>query len=200
MRDSRLIVIAAEGSKTEKKYFEDLAFEFHNARVKVFVLKTEEDRSSPEHVIKLLDDFKADYIPEDDDLVWLVIDVDRWEKKKLAEVASLAKQKQYNLAVSNPCFELWMLLHHRSLDQYPQSTLQEFRENRKDGTNRTRLERELISILGQYNKSKPATKDFIPFVQNAVERARALDIQRRARWPNDLGSRVYRLVSEIMKK
>ena len=199
-RDSHLVVIAAEGRKTEKKYLVDLAARFHNSRVKVLIVDTEENRSSPEHVIEKLNGFTSEFSLEEDDTVWLVVDVDRWGEKKLAEVARQALQKHYQLAVSNPCFELWMLLHHRSLDQYTPDTLQEFRQNLKDGANRTRLERELVAILGKHNKTKPDAGDFTPHVEKAIERARALDTKPEDRWPNDLGSHVYRLVIQIIEK
>ena len=62
---------------------------------------------------------------------------------------------------------------------------------------RTRLEQELLEILGDYNKSKLDTSRFLPFVEKAIERAKALD-NSDDRWPQHLGTRVYLLVSKIV--
>jgi len=71
-------------------------------------------------------------------------------------------------------------------------------DHRKDRTNRTRLERELVAILGRYNKKHPDPNDFLPHLRAAIEQAQALDIHPDDRWPNDLGSRVYRLAVAII--
>lgn len=55
VRDCRLIIIAAEGRHTEKQYFSL----FHNPRVQVKVLSTEDDGcSAPNHVLARLDVFR----------------------------------------------------------------------------------------------------------------------------------------------
>lgn len=197
LRDARLIIIATEGQKTEKTYFEDLATESRNNRVHVKVLERNSTASSPEHILDLLDRFRSEYQYKTGyDELWLVCDVDRW-RKKLSQVAEKCAQKGYFLAVSNPCFEIWLLLHLRSLENYDKTTLDEFRTNIKTN-NRSRLEIELSNILGRYNPSNPDTTAFIPYVAIAIERAYHLDIQPKDRWPNDLGSRVYLLVKRIL--
>jgi hypothetical protein len=45
------------------------------------------------------------------DEVWCVLDVD--EHPKLHEARQLANARGIELAISNPCFELWLLLHFR---------------------------------------------------------------------------------------
>lgn len=202
VRDAKLIVIASEGVKTEKQYFEGLASRYINSRVKVYVLEREDVMaSSPERVIRELDSFEDEYPNlESDDEFWLVIDVDRWGDAKLAEIAQKCQQKNYNLAVSNPCFELWLLLHLRSLDEYSQETLNEFLENPRIGRERKRLGMELLKILGKYNKSNLNVDQFLPFVKQAIQRARELDTCPSDRWPNDLGSRVYLLAEKIIAR
>lgn len=201
VRDAKLIIIAAEGTNTEKQYFDALKVEYANTHVHVEVLPRLDTSSSPKHVLDQLNEFKKTYkIKPGYDELWLVIDIDRWGEGKIAEIARLTLQKHYELAISNPCFELWLLLHHRSLSQYTELDLQEFRTNWKDGTNRTRLGRELLSILGRYNKLNLAVQDFIPFVRQAIERSMSIDIHPEHRWPNDLGTRVYKLASRIVTK
>lgn len=94
-------------------------------------------------------------------------------------------------------FELWLLLHLTSLDDYSDEMKTELLKNEKMGGNRTRLEQELLKILGSYNKSKPDTAQFLPSIEKAIERAKALD-NSDDRWPQHLGTRVYLLVSKIV--
>ena len=48
------------------------------------------------------------------DELCLVIDRDKqsWTEATISEVAQFCHAKQYILALSNPCFELWLLIHH----------------------------------------------------------------------------------------
>ena len=201
IRDAKLIIIATEDTKASKKYFEDMVSPkyYQNPRVHVHVLDRTETASSPEHVIKMLHKFKREYSLRAKDELWLVIDVDNWESRSLSEVARSCEQKKYSLAVSNPCIEIWFLLHLRPLDEnYDSETLAEFEENKKVNQNRTRLEQELITILGAYNKSNLNTDQLLPYVQEAIERARQMDTSPRERWPNRLGTRVYKLAESIL--
>ncbi|OQA21093.1 MAG: hypothetical protein BWY63_01378 [Chloroflexi bacterium ADurb.Bin360] len=201
VRDPKLIIIAAEGARTERTYFEDMASPgyFYNPRIHVEVLERDATHSAPEAVLQSLDEFYRQYQLKEQDELWLVLDTDRWGTAKLAGIATLCYQKGYLMAASNPCFELWLLLHLRSLDGYSVETLDDFRINRKTG-DRTRLERELLALLGEYNKAAPKTEAFLPHVGVAIERARALDIHSEDRWPQDLGTRVYLLAEHIMER
>lgn len=107
LRDARLIVIATEGSVTEKIYFDA----YHSSKVQVKVVPSASGKSSPKHVLANLDAFKAAFELEDDDELWLVIDRDRWTPQALSSVAKRCVANGYSLGLSNPCFELWLALH-----------------------------------------------------------------------------------------
>jgi RloB-like protein len=97
-RDARLFIIATEGAVTEKQYFEM----FGSSRIKVEVLATGSDnKSAPKYVLDRLNSFKEQFDLHEDDMLWLVIDVDRWGGEKLSVVCREAKQKNYHLAISN---------------------------------------------------------------------------------------------------
>lgn len=200
LRDARLIIIAAEGERTEKQYFDGLVSPkyFRNPRVHVEVLPHLTTASSPNHIAGLLDQFRDQYRLNDYDELWLVIDVDRWQEQ-IAEIARVCQQKSYSLAVSNPCFEIWLLLHHRSLADYEESVLEEFRINKKTGS-RTRIDIELLAILGTYNKAKLNPDIFMPHIDTAITNARSADQSLDHRWPNGPGTRVYQLVESIFSK
>ena len=126
------------------------------------------------------------------------MDVDRWGEQKLSQIAQDCIQKSINLAVSNPAIELWFLLHRTDLDRYTQAQLDEFLANERMSNNRTRLEQEIVGLAGSYNKSNLKVSDFLPFVNDAIRRAESLDHMPTDRWPQTLGTHVYRLVGSVI--
>lgn len=197
-RDIRkLFVIVSEGTKTETTYFDDLAADERFNHPSVHVETVQAADSSPEHVLARLTEFNNEYELGDNDELWLVIDRDRWEIPMLSRVTQEALQKGFSVADSNPAFELWLLFHHRSLDDYTCKQLTELKANRRTGS-RTRLEQELISICGSYNKSNLKSSDYLPNVEAAIVNARASDVKESDRWLNQIGSRVYKLVDSII--
>ena len=192
-RDAKLIVIASEGQKTEKKYFNDLKDTYVRSSLHVEVLERSVSASSPSHVLAHLNKFKTKYKLGRDDELWMVIDVDRWKAQNLSDVAGKCRDKGFWIAVSNPCFELWMLLHLDEFDLYDYE-----QKNRLFHNSQNFIEREIRRILGSFNKSNPDTSKFLPHIENAVIRAKKLDINPNSRWPNSLGTRVYLLVEKIL--
>ena len=129
--------------------------------------------------------------------MWMVIDRDQWIEVNLAEVAAECVQKGYKLCVSNPAFELWLLLHIKDIDGYSAEEIKELERNDHVTPNRTRLDQELLCLLGSYNKNNLNMEHFFPGISHAVDRARALDANPTDRWPRSLGTRVYLLVEKI---
>lgn len=193
------IVIASEGENTEPHCFRNLAAK--NSRVKVVPLKRigeDKSKSAPKHVLQQLRNFRKGEAPRKYDELWLVVDVDQWEN--LVEIVNSCEEEGYHPAISNPCFELWLLLHFRSLEEYTSEERQRLLENKKVTNNRTRLEKELSDFLiDGYNKKRPGTERFIPFVKVAIERARRLDKNPDDPWPKPLGTRVYLLAERILE-
>jgi len=112
-------------------------------------------------------------------------------------VAQLCAQKGYFLGLSNPCFELWLLLHVASIRDYSTNDRDAFLANKKIQGDRTKLECEIVKILGEYNKANLKPRLFLPGIENAVVQARALDLHPARRWPDYLGTRVYLLVENM---
>jgi hypothetical protein len=183
LRDARLVVIATEGQETEPQYFR--AFEKADSRTQVVVLETQRGESAPKHVLRRLDEFKKGFELGKGDLLFLVIDEDRWPAAQLSEVASEARRKTFALAVSSPCFDVWLYMHHAD----PPATMQTMccRE----------VKAELRSVLGEYNPSNLRMERFIPRVEDAIRRAISLNSDHTARWPARPGSRVYLIMQTI---
>ncbi len=197
----KLFVIATEGIKTEIKYFEQFKSEeyYNNQSVFVEVLKRLTTDSSPSAVIKQLNGFSNEFNLKEDDELWMVIDRDKqsWSAKQIAEIARLCIQKRYGLALSNPCFEIWLLLHVKNINEYSNTIKEELFRNIKIG-GRGRIEVELLAICGTYNKSNLNVDDYLPHVNDAILRAEELTRNLNERWPNYLGSHVYKLIRKLI--
>ncbi|XDD50937.1 RloB family protein [Leptospira sp. WS92.C1] len=185
LRDANLIIIACEGQKTEKQYFNSEIF--HSSRLQVIVLETKDGYSAPKHILERLREYKNSHKLEASDQLWLMIDVDRWPNEQISEVCSEAlKMKNTSLAVSNPCFEIWLYLHFETLKQTVNSQDIEILLRSKMG--------------GSYNKSNLAIEHFKDSINEAVRRSKELDKNTAsARWPENPGTHVYKVVEEIQK-
>jgi len=194
-RDALLIVIACEGTATEPAYFEAVKQKLLSwpSRVHVEILKRGSTRSAPEYVVSTLDGFRRDYHLKKDDELWIVIDFDRWGEKKLSEQLSLVFQKGYHAAVSRPCFELWLLLHLVKPSDLSQDDMDVLQERGCD------VAKNLIRrFAGSYSKSLSDVDLYIGNVKQAIAGAKELDIYPDDRWPNTIGTRVYKLMESIL--
>ena len=204
-RDARLIVIDSEGKDTERIYFKALAKEYTNPRVHVHILERSEDEqnnSSPEHVLKQLNDYKSQYELEADDELWLVVDKDRWTEAMLSRVATECSQDvAMHMALSNPCFELWLLLHLEDEASLTPEEQMRWMENRRKSRNADPyLKTRLRQKIGSYHESSYDVLTLIVHVEEAIERAKVLDKNPADRWPQTLGTRVYLLAESIMNR
>lgn len=204
-RDARLIVIASEGKDAERIYFTALAKEYTNPRVHVHILErseNEQNNSSPEHVLKQLNDYKSKYELEADDELWLVVDKDQWKDKTLSRVATeCALEVSMHMALSNPCFELWLLLHMEDAASLTPKEHMLWMENRRKSKNADPyLKVRLRQKMGTYHESSYDAMTLIAHIEDAIKRARALDKTPTDRWPQTLGTRVYLLAESVMNR
>ncbi|MBR4497317.1 MAG: RloB domain-containing protein [Bacteroidales bacterium] len=203
--DSRLVIIAAEGECTEKIYFEALREYAHNSRVHIKILERDEEdkhNSSPEYVLAQLNQYKSENPIEQDDELWLVIDRDSWTIKSLKTVAQhCAQDPVYHLALSNPCFELWLILHKVDVALESEEEKAKMLENKKSGRNGdTYLKRKVRALLGNYSEARYEADQLVLSVAEAIIRAESLDKNKCARWPQELGTHVYKLAQSITKR
>ncbi len=184
-RDTAIIVVACEDTHAVKQYFA----KFRTRRIQYKVLETEDSRSSPRAVIERLDQYKQSFATEENDELWVCIDVDHWasgnHQRELAQVLRECRQKGYRIAISNPCFEVWLLLHYVGFSDV-QSCV--------SGTGQTRcqpFESALRTNAGSYSKSNVTALSLNSNqVRDALSRARAHD-HATGDIPDCPGSRVY---------
>ncbi len=131
-RSGRLFVIATEGKDTERIYFEALKDKIQMHQIKLEILSSDKNDSAPNKVFDRLISYQDKYGIEDDDQLWLVIDKDKWKEKTLSEIASdCNKKKSFHMGLSNPCFELWLLLHYEDVSNYDPAEKVKIKENKK---------------------------------------------------------------------
>ena len=164
VKSGRLVVIAAEGKETENIYFEQMKVSFHASGVQIEILRRDTNESSPEHVYRQIQDFAAKYDMDEDDQLWAVVDKDQWTEQMLSGVAQKCSQNErYFFCVSNPCFELWLILHLEDVAQYAEEDRKSLSENKKikrngDTWTKKRL-RELMAAIANHNTTR---KNFSP--------------------------------------
>ena len=177
----KLFVIASEGAKTEPQYF--TVFGGRGASVRIRCLRRGRG-SAPRHVLRCARDFETQERLRIDDEIWLVVDCDDWQEPELKKLLSWCRKKQNrHLAVSNPCFEYWLLLH-----------LEESRATRTC----TQCRQRLRDLLPGYDKGTVDMRRFKGKASDAIRRAKSADTPRCKDWPRTRGTTVYRLVEKLL--
>jgi hypothetical protein len=180
---NRFIVIAMEGAETEPKYFK----EFRPPRegtIQIKLVSNPKHKSKPKEVLQRLEQyFRKNGIAGDEG--WIVIDRDAWPEEELTDICRRAREKDFSVAISNPCFELWLYLHLR--DPCPFN-------------DRHHCQRQLAEILENYSPSSKGSYNvarLLREVDRAVERARIQDLEPQDTWPRRQATRVYRLIERL---
>ena len=173
-----ILIIATEGEKTEPLYFRL----FRNNRNFVLHILGSRKKTSPLQVFNAaLSASKKMHIKSRDE-VWIVIDKDSWQTDRLNELCVKCAENHFELAVSNPNFEYWLLLH--------------FEEGNSIKTAHECMHR-LTRYLPNYRKNKLELQKLSPLVRDAVVHARKRD-DPPCDVPAHFGSRLYRLVEKLL--
>ena len=111
VRDASLVVIASEDRYAVRQYFDF----FESPRIQFRVLETLDGKSAPEHVLNRINEYIEEFEIGEGDTFWVVCDCDHWAEPNhihnLTHVFQQCRQKGIQVALSNPCFDLWLLLH-----------------------------------------------------------------------------------------
>lgn len=190
-RDSRLFVIVAEGTRTEELYFNNLSW--GSRRVKVLSLKPEDISHGPQFVVERIENYekrkgiKSDIDENYPDIIWVVYDRDplTWDIEDLVMLAKECKLHGWGWAFSNPCFELWLLLHETDPEQV-YTMCQPMKKIVGDRTNGCYLD------IKQHDK-------LMADVENAIIRAEKLDVNTANLIPDPNCTRVYLLAKQMLQ-
>ena len=108
-RDATIFIIVSEGSHKEPEYFN--FFHLLTKKIKVVTVPSVDGKSSPNHLISNAHNAISKYNSDSGDFeLWIVMDVDRWTDH-IHQLQNEAAQNDWNVAISNPCFEVWLNDH-----------------------------------------------------------------------------------------
>lgn len=186
----RRLLVVCEGAVTEPDYLRGLERWARNHTVQIDIPL---DHGVPLTLVRraeaLADQARSAAKREDDaflayDEVWCVFDID--EHPNIDDARQLARARGIQLAVSNPCFEIWILLH--------------FRES-PGARHRHDLRRMVGQNLPGYDKHLDFAR-VAPGLDDAVRRAQRLDrdAQDEGEPGRNPSTGAYRLVESIMKR
>ena len=180
-RYKKLFVISAEGSKTERQYFG--IFNQPGSIVQVKCLKRSPTKSSPIQVLRGMRNCLRKESLRKTDEAWIVVDKDAWTEGQFKELLEWAKGKENRgLAISNPNFEYWLLLHF---------------EDGRGITNSRECMVRLKRHLPKYEKEIDS-KRITSGISQAISRAKQRDANRTGDLPSMWSTTVYMLVEKII--
>jgi RloB-like protein len=172
------VLVYCGGVLTEPDYFKGLR---DGLRRRDVTVKVRQDSLDPRNLVRVAAAYR-DRRPGVYNEVWWVVDVDQFD---MTIAAGEAERQKINLAVSNPCFELWLLLHHADCRShcagYPD------------------VARRLKKHVPAYDKARLRFADYAGTVGDATKRARDLDPTGAEHHRNPSTS-VWRLAENIMER
>lgn len=189
-RDDRIFLIACDDRYAPKQYFQF----FEMRRITIVVAAAEDNRSAPQHALDRLREKRSRMNLEKHDECWLVLDTDHHleqnHRPNFIRLILDAENEGVKVALSRPCFEFWLLLHH--VDEITASTLVECSD----------VENSIRSVVGQYNKTNLKREHFINgSVEAATLRAERLDLTvPGGHLPEAPTTRIYKLIRGIAAK
>jgi hypothetical protein len=108
-----VILLVCEGSVTEPSYFKALRDHLELTSTFVEIVPGNICGSHPKSIVDYAKSRKPEFEIDDEAIegknIWCVFDRD--EHAKIDDALKKAKDNDFGIAFSNPCFELWYLLH-----------------------------------------------------------------------------------------
>lgn len=222
---SKIIFLSMEGSITEEEYFTWVSQLFDEVKTKIQFISVAEDavhtreknrtreqismlgKSKPQQLVEKIEQFKIEQnekyqFDKYEDEFWIVTDIDDnlsdYAIEKFHRALDICDEKGYGYAISNPFFELWLLLHHDEVKEEDKCyAVTEEHTYEKTSYFRDRLRDCGASLQdSKHIRGEDYTKENI--IQ-AVERAKALHTDREGRYPKYLATTVYQLLDKVLE-
>lgn len=183
----RTFLVFCEGERTETDYLKALKRQSAIREIASVDIRIDADThgSAPLTLVKAAAEARERADDELDE-VWCIFDVEQPQNHpNLREAVSLARDSDVRVAVSNPCFELWLALHFGEHSRPLKTT-------------------EAIRLRQTYDKRNDKGLDgsrYMPLRNDAARRARALDVRHEGNgteFPNDNpSSGMYRFLEAV---
>ena len=183
----RCVLASTEGCVTEPLYLYLLQRTLLENRIQ-FDLLFEKGKSDPGHVLRRMEERLDKTALRPGDEAWLVVDRDRWTDEQLRPLADWACASsptiRRRLVVSNPNFELWLLLHFQSVS--PDISAHE-------------IAGRLGAFIPGYDKSVPSDLVTQERVAAAIARAVALNPPTSPEWPRAVGTTIHEAIADLLE-
>jgi len=212
----RFIVIACEDENVQPAYFNAIKDKLNIPTItEIEVLPCIDHKSAVEHICSNLKEYivtqNEKYEFEDNDEFWIIIDRESPTNvchkillDKLSDCEDIGSS--FNVGVTNPLFELWLLLHVDELSNYDQNDLLKNERTGISPKSKRFIDKKLSELLCGYNKNKKKifkTMEKIVTIEN-IQRAIAQEKLIKNDFNqiisnNKLGSNIGTLVESIIK-
>jgi hypothetical protein len=189
-RPRKTLLVFCEGEKTEPDYLDALKRQPAVRDLAAVDLRVETGHggSVPRTLVSLAVAAHAKALDEEAEIdeFWCVFDVE-WPRNHpgLNEAIEQARQNDIQVAISNPCFELWLILHFRDQGAWLDNDAARRARSRLDGSRGKGLE---------------AAK-YLPLTRDAARRAAELDERHQRNgtgFPDDNpSSGMHRLIASV---
>jgi len=160
----RTFLIFCEGERTEPEYLKALKLlpSVRDVAAVDLRVQTRDGGSVPRNLVSMAVSARRRAIAEESEIdeFWCVFDVE-WPRNHpgLTEAVEEAARNEIQVAISNPCFELWLILHFQDYNAWLDSRTASRIRNRLDGSTGKGLD----------------TTRYMPLILDAARRAALLD-------------------------
>jgi len=179
-RDHRKFIIVAEGER-EDDYFR--FFNAKNQRIIISIVARDGGKSACKHFLERVRKYDDEFGIEPNDQLWFILDVDKWLRSDIDELAKhCVDTPNREIAISNPCFEVWLYFHFGDPAKLTELTPQSIK---------TSLH---TLIPGGYKREV-----FAPEIEKATAKAEKADKNPIHYFPDPLTTKVYKLSAQMLQ-
>lgn len=191
----KLYILAYEGNETEPQYYQAVKEHLRHTDTVIKILSLKRPRldtmSAPKHVFNQLKNYKNSHHTTPQDEFWMIIDRDRWKLEEWLEKCQ--QEKNFFVALTNPCFEFWLLLHHFDVGMFKEEDLL---QNKKLNKKKRFIDQYLNKHLeGGYQKNNIQAERFLPHLERAIAQAQLFAANDLL---TQLGSDNYKLLEKLL--
>jgi hypothetical protein len=153
-----VVYLICEGSETEIRYFK----QFRSRGCNIDIIPIPSQYKSADRLVQKARATMGNnpYYPDDGDIIWCVFDRDDNTNEMLNKAKQVAIREGYQIAFSNPSFEVWFLFHYNNQTTSVENCEAAIKLLKQKG----RLE--------QYEKNKDVYEMLKPLQATAIERVK----------------------------
>lgn len=224
----KIIFLSCEGSVTEEEYFAIVTKIFDSIKSRIRFISVVEDeihtrakvrtveqnrvlgQNKPKQLVEKINRFKEEkediyqFSKHKEDEFWIVTDIDQNTEAEHIEdfkdALNMCDEKGYGYAISNPFFEMWLLLHHDDVKDDDRAYA--VTPNHKyEPTNHFKERMRDLNVPMYGNGGKYIHKEHynLSKIKMAVTRAKALHIDTSNRYPEYYATTVYKLMEKMLE-